>query len=504
MLHSPRTAPVVVAALLVACGQGAPAPVLAPPPIPSDVARRPASPPPPPDPLGGRPEVSDPGLFAPKPPVSYRRPNGMDVWLIERHELPIVAVHVVVPYGSSGDPKGKEGLAYITAGMLDEGAGSRGALELARAIDLLGATLRTGAYTDHSVVSLTALKKTLSPALAILGDVVVRPRFLPAEFRRVHDLWTNDLAQKTKDPGAVAQATELRVVFGEDHPYGHPVDGTARGAARIALADVTGFHGSRWRPDAATCVVVGDVTRDEVDRELDAALGAWAAPKTPAPPQPEIPAPNEPEAGRVVLVDRPDAPQAVVSLARPGVAASAPDAAALVRVNTALGGSFTSRLNQDLREDKGWTYGAKSRFSFTRGVGIFSAGAAVFTDKTGEAARALVGHVEKMAKEGLTDDEVQKTRLLARADLVETFEAVDATAARLARNAGVGLPLDHEITSAAIRDSVTRVSLGALAAKYVGKGAVLVVVGPRAVVEPQLRKAGFGAVTVVDAEGVKR
>jgi predicted Zn-dependent peptidase len=488
---------------LAACGPAAEEnpqvrPVAPPPPTVS--APPPPPPQPPPDPLGDKPEPGEPPLFTPPVPAVHKHASGVNVWLVERHELPIVAVTLVVPYGASSDPKGKEGLAYIAAGMLDEGAGKRGAIEVSRAIDLLGASLRTGAYADYSYVSLITLKKNLEPAIAIWGDVVARPRFLPEEWRRVHELWTNDLRARSKDPNAVAAQAELKVVFGAGHPYGHPNEGLPAPANGITLDEARAFYTRHFRPDVASVVVVGDATAADVDRLLDKVLAGWRPPKEPPPAQPALPAPTASLGKKVILVDRADAPQSVISYVRPGVAANAVEGAALSRVNAALGGSFTSRLNQDLREDKGWTYGAKSRFSFARGQGLFSAGAAVFTDKTGEALKLLVSDVDAYVKGGPTDDEVKKTRLLARGDLVETFEAVEAAAQRLARNAGVGLPPDFEATSAKTRDSASKSDLAGLAGKYVGGDFALVVVGPRAAVEPQLRAAGFNDITVEKPE----
>lgn len=484
-------------AALAACGPAAeetPAVrAVAPPPPPPPAPPPPA---PPPDPLGDRPPVPDAPLFAPPTPAVHKHASGVTVWMVERHELPIVSLSLVVPYGAASDPKGKEGLAFATANMLDEGAGKRGALELSRALELLGATLRTGAYADYAHASLTTLRKNLDPAIALWGDVVARPRFLPEEWRRVHDLWSNDLRQKLKDPNALAAQTELKVVFGPAHPYGHPTDGTFTSAQATTLEDVRAFYTKHWRPDAATLVVVGDVSAAEIDRMLDKVLAGWKAPAGAAPARPEIPTPQASLGKRVVLVDRADAPQSVIAYVRSGVAAQAPEAAGLSRVNAALGGSFTSRLNQDLREERGWTYGAKSRFSFTRGTGIFSAGAAVFADKTGDALKVLVADVDAYVKEGPTEEETKKTKLLARGELVETFEAVEAAASRLARTAAVGLPADFEVKAAQARDGASRADLAALATRYVGGDYALVVVGPRAAVEPQLKAAGFADITV--------
>lgn len=489
---------------VAACGGQQPAPA-------RPVASPPAPPPAPPaavDPLGPRPPVPAPAPYVPPAPVAYRRPDGMKVWLLERHALPIVSVQIVVPAGAASDPDGKGGLALATADMLDEGAGKRGALELARDLDALGASLSTGGYSDYSYAQLTSLKKNLPAAAEILGDVVARPRFQPAEWKRVHALWTNELRARQSDPNAVAAVVALRQAFPAAHPYAHPSDGTTKSAARVGLDDVKRFYATHWRPDRATAVIVGDVTRDEVDRLLDKALAGWKAPGGAPPGQPFYAPPSSGvgegprEERRVVVVDRPDAPQSVIALVRRGVAAGDPDAAPLVRVNAALGGSFTSRLNQDLREEHGWSYGARSRFSFTRMPGVFTAQAAVHTEHTGEALRAMLADTAELAKEGLTPEEVEKTRMLARADLVESFESVVHATRRLARNAGVGLPADHEQTASARLYAAGPEELARLAARYVDPArADVVIVGPRAAIEPQLRAVGITALEAVGPEG---
>jgi len=454
------------------------------------------------DPLGARPALTPPQPFTPPVPVAYTRANGMTVWLLERHALPAVSLQIVVPAGAASDPEGKGGLALATANMLDEGAGSRGPLDISRDIDRLGATLSTGATSDYAFASLTSLKQNLPAAASIFGDVVSKPTMSPVEWKRLHELWENDLRARASKPDAVASVVSLRQVFG-DSPYGHPTDGTLKSAAKISLDDVKAFYNTTWRPDRATLVAVGDVTRAELEPLLDQVLAAWkvpaaAAPEPPVAPGKKAPAPSR----RVVIVDRADAPQSVLALVRPGVAASDRDAPAVTRVNTALGGSFTSRLNQDLREEHGWSYGAQSRFTFSKAQGMFSAQAAVHTEHTGDALKAMLADIDALAREGLTDEEVEKTRLIARGELVESFERASAAARRLGRNAGIGLPPNHEMKASAALDAATKSDLTQLAARHVdAKDAIIVIVGPRGKIEPQLKALGITSLVTSDPEG---
>jgi zinc protease len=504
-----RTIAFVVASIAAAScgGEGPGRPPSPPRPVGLVDAGAPA-----PDPLGPRPEVAEPAPYTPPIPVSYKRPNGMEVWLLERHALPIVSMQVVVPAGAAHDPAGKGGLALTTANMLDEGAGKRDPLELSRDIDRLGATLRTGAYADYGFAQLTVLKKNLEPATEIFADVVRRPQLSAVEFKRVHDLWENALRARQSEPDAVAGVVVARKLYPPSHPYAHPHDGTLASAAKVTLGDVKKFYDARWRPDHARLVVVGDVTRAELDAVLDRTLGGWKAPTAPLPAEaPRAAAPlaaatkgpgGRQPARRVFVVDRPDAPQSVVAVARLGVSAFDEESAPLSRVNAALGGSFTSRLNQNLREEHGWTYGARSRFSFGRLRGAFVAQAAVHTEHTGDALGAMLSEIDALAKSGLTDEEVLKTKMHARSELVEAFETVQAAAARLGRSAGVGLTPDHEAIASRVAARADKGQLDGLARKYLGlDDAVIVIVGPRAKIDPQLAAIGITSIESSGPEG---
>lgn len=491
----------LVLPIVAACKGGGdvppPAPPQPPPPRP-DVTATPKAPL---DPLGAKPATPEPPPFTPPVPTVYKHPTGVTVWLLERHTLPIVSWQLVVAGGSKVEAK--QGVAWATATMLDEGAGTRGPLDIARDLDRLGATLQTGAVADYSFAQLTVLKKNLGAASQIFSDVIAKPSFAPVEWTRVQTLWLNDLKQRQSDPSAVARVVLQRKVFGADHFYAAPVNGTTKAAPKVGLADLKAHYKAHWRPSRATVVVVGDVTRAELDPVLDSTFAPWtAADKQTTSNQDAGEKVAPPGSRRVFIVDRPDAPQSVIAVGRRGVKASAPEAPGLVRVNSALGGSFTSRLNQDLREEHGWSYGASSRFSWTQHVGIFSAQAAVHTEHTGDALKAMLADIEALAKEGLTDEEVSKSRQLARADLVEAFEGVETAAARLARNAGVGLGPSQEADASKLLYGASKADLQKLASQHLDlSGAVVVVVGPKAKVLPQLEKIGLSNVETTGPEG---
>jgi zinc protease len=496
------TSPISLAILAVtACGGATPGPQ---PPIasaPTASAPQAVAAPPPVDPLGPRPETPFPSPYLPPAPAVVPGVNGITVWLLERPEVPIVSCNLAIVAGASSDPQGKAGLAYATANMLDEGAGTRGAIDLARAIDNLGARIHTDANADASFVSLTVAKHNFGRAFALFGDVVARPRFEAAEFKRVKDLWANELLAREKDPDATARVVYRVVLFGADHPYGHAWDGTRQSEKAVTLDDVKRFYATEWRPDRATLVCAGDVTAQELTPLVSAALGTWKSPPKPA-PEPVVPSPPKGPWPRLVLVDRADAPQSVIAAVKQGIAASSPDAPPLWRVNDAIGGSFTSRLNQDLREEHGYTYGARSRYSLSRGTGQVVSWANVVTDKTGDALAAMLADLHKFAEGGLLPDEVTRTRSQARGDLVSVYESVESIAGHLAGDASLGLPADYQAKASEARDAADKTVLDRLAKQfYDPTDAILVVVGPRGRVQPMIDKLGLPAPEIRDAEG---
>ncbi len=477
--------------VLSACG-GAATVGTSPPPAP--VASAPEAAPQEIDRLGPRPALGAARDVRVPPPVVFKTANSVTVWLVERHALPLVSVTIALPAGSASDPADRPGLAHLTADMLDEGAGDLNAIALSAAVSDLGTSLSTDTGVDASTVSMTVLKGNFPKAMQILADVVARPRMEAKDFKRVSDLWINGLEQRQDDPDEVARVVIGAALYGARTPYGHPRDGYVADARKVKLADVKRFYASQWRPDRAVAVVVGDVTRAEVESALGATLGSWKAVATPAPPAPDlsslVPAAQRP---RLIVVDRADAPQSVIAVVRDGVSAGSPEAPLLDLVNTALGGSFTSRLNQNLREDKHWTYGAFTAFTHPRGQGAFVARASVFVEVTGKALKEMIGELENMAARGMTEEELSKVKAQDRADLVQTYETVGGTAQRLAQLFSLGLDPTFDIKASVVRQGATLQVLAEQAKAHVDVSkATVVVVGPKDKVVPQLAEAGLG------------
>jgi predicted Zn-dependent peptidase len=429
-------------------------------------------------------------------------PAKSKVWLLERHGLPLVTVAVVVPYGSSSESADRAGLAYATADMLDEGAGDRDALAFSQAINDLGATLSSSADRDQSVVSLQVLATKLDQALPLLADAILRPRNDKKDWVRVQSLWNNALKNRAHEPNDVARVVTSLEYYGEKHPYAHPPDGTITTAKKVQLADVAKWHKTIWRSDQATFVVTGDVTADQTSSMLAKAFANWQVPPTPAPP---IVDPGPPQGGkgvRTFVVDRADAPQVVMSFAGPGPAARDPSYPRLSMLNIALGGSFTSRLNQNLREDHGWTYGVRSRFNAQRGVGMFVVRAAIRADAISPALGETRKEITKMAKDGVTDAELDKLRAQLNGDALQSFGTLHSVTGSLASNAGLFLAPDQDAKDLASQRSATTADLSGLAAKYLDlTSATVVLVGPKDLATKALADNGLPAPELVDAEG---
>jgi zinc protease len=453
------------------------------------------------DALGPRPVPAGAQAFVPPAPQVLEGPGKSKVWLLERHGLPLVTVAIVVPYGSAAEPIEKGGLAYATADMLDEGAGDRDALVFSQAINDLGARLASGADRDASSVSIQVLSTKLEPALKLVADAVVKPRHEKKDWSRVSALWNNALKNRTQEPTDVARVVTTFAYYGAKHPYAHPPDGTMASAKKVQLGDIAKWHKTIWRPDAATFIVVGDVKAADLTALLGKTFAAWKSPPESAPPVAD-PGPAPPRELRSFVVDRSDAPQVVMSWVRPGPRASDGGYAPLSMINIALGGSFTSRLNQNLREDHGWTYGARSSISAQRSAGMVVVRAAIRADAIAAALRETRKELDTLAKQGLAEADLDKVRALLNGDALESYGTLRGVAASLAGNASLGLLPDQDVRDLAAQRSASAKDMAALAAKYFDlSAATVVLVGPKDLAVKALADNGFPTPEFVDAEG---
>jgi zinc protease len=425
--------------------------------------------------------------------------NGVRVLFVERHEMPIVAVRVVATAGA-GDLSGvRPGAVAFMGAMLEQGAGKRTALEISDAYEALGADHGASCDWDACVVRLKVLASRLGAALDLLADIALRPTLADSEIERARKRWLASLQQEKSSPGAMEQNALASTLFGRAHPYGHSLRGAPRDITELKRDEIERAFRRVMQPRSTVIVVAGDVRRDELRPLIEAHFGAWRGSKSE-----KVPvglAPHDKATGvRAFLADVPGAAQSQVLVAQEGVPYGSPDRIALGVMNAILGGMFSSRINLDLREARAYTYGARSRFSMRHGAGPFAAGGAIFTEHTGDAARALLAHVARIRDEQVTEEELADAKENAKLALPARFEGVEDVAGALQDLAVYDLPLDEYATRAARIDAVTAEDVQRVAKKWLHPESMrLVVTGDRARIEKDL--SSLAPVELRDAYG---
>lgn len=447
------------------------------------------------------PDRSTPPAVGPAPalrlPAIEKRTlsNGLQVWIMGVHKVPTVHLELAVRTGTAADPKGRYGLASLTADMLDEGAGTRDALQIADAIDFLGADLSATAGIDASYVDLHVPVARLKDALPIMADVVARPTFPADELKRLREERLASLLEAQDDPEQLVQFAFPRVVFGAQHRYGSGLMGTGSSIKAITPADMKAFHAAHYVPSNARLIVVGDVTAQSVLPALERALAGWTGPAATAARPPE---PEQLTARHVYLIDKPGAAQSQIRIGWVSVPRSTPDYFALRVMNTVLGEAFTSRLNTNLREEHGYAYGASSRFDMRRTAGAFYAAAGVQTDKTADALKEFFVELTRI-HERLTPGELEKAKNYLALQLPRNFETQRAAAGALAQAYVYDLPPDYYDTYGRRVAAVTADEVKRVADKYIqpDKFAV-VIIGDRKTIDASVRALNLGPVTAIE------
>jgi zinc protease len=431
-------------------------------------------------------------------PASATLSNGLTLILSERRGLPIVAANLVLRTGSDANPLDKPGMANFVAAMLDEGTSKRNALQIADDVARLGATVSTGSSMDATTISARSLTKNFPATLDILADVTLNPSFPAEEIERQRASRLAQLVQQRDNPGQVAAQVTAAALYGSRHPYGYSEIGTEASVKALTRDDMVAFWKQNFVPNNSALVAAGDISMDELRALAENAFGAWQR-GTPA--KPELGAPTT-TAARVVVVDKPGSPQTQVRVASIGAARSSPDFRPMQVMNIALGGLFSSRINMNLREEHGYTYGASSQFSFRRAPGPFQVASGVRTDVTGPAVAEIFKEVRGMVDRPVSEDELKKAKDSLANSLPGAFES-SANAVNNFSNVFIyDLGLDYYSRYAEQVNAVTADQTLAAAKKYlVPSGMVVVAVGDKAQIEPQLRKLNLGAMEVRDTEG---
>jgi predicted Zn-dependent peptidase len=411
----------------------------------------------------------------------------------------VVSFLLLLTSGASADPPGRPGLAALTADLLDEGSGDRNAIDIENALARLGAQLETEVGLDATVLSLLTLGRFRDEALALLADVVTRPRFAEADFARIRELRLTRLLQLRDLPPAVADRTLARLLY-PAHPYGHLPLGTAEGLRQATLEETRNHHAMAWQPGALTLIAVGDASHEELLGSARKAFGAWRPAPVGHPPL-AAPGPDDrpPSPGPLVaIVDRPGAAQSEVRIGQVAVPRQTPDYHALLVLNAILGGQFVSRLNMNLREDKGYTYGARSGFEFRRAPGPFVVQVAVQTSVTADAVREALGEIEAIAgARPASVEELELARSALTRGYPRNFETAGQVARSLAQLVLYGLPDDtfEQFVPSVAAVGIEEVTAGAR--RLDPRRMVVAIVGDRERVADGLASLGLGEPSVV-------
>ena len=431
-------------------------------------------------------------------PLSETLPNGLTLILNERRGLPIVAANLVLRTGSDANPLDKPGLANFAAAMLDEGTSTRNALQIADEVAQLGASLGISSSMDATTLSARSLSKNFPATVDLLADVTLRPSFPAEEIERQRASRLAQVIQQRDNPNQVAAQVTAAALYGPQHPYGYSEIGTEAALKSVSRADMEGFWKQNFVPNNAALVVAGDISMSELRAMAEKAFGAWQR-GTPA--QPALGAPATTSA-RVVIVDKPGSPQTQLRVAGIGAPRSSPDFRPMQVMNLALGGLFSSRINMNLREEHGYTYGANSQFSFRRAAGPFQIASGVRTDVTAAAVGEIFKEVRGMVEKPVSADELQKAKDSLANSLPGAFESSANAVGNFSNVFIYNLGLDYYTRYAEQVNAVTTDQALAVSKKYLVPGSMVVVaVGDRAKIEPELRKLDLGAVEIRDAEG---
>jgi predicted Zn-dependent peptidase len=438
------------------------------------------------------PDVGPDPHFAFPRIVRHRLANGLEVRTVEHHTVPVVACVLQILGGAGADPAGQEGLAALTADMVDEGTGQLSAIDVSEAIAAIGGEYDVDVGSDATSIGLTTLSPFAGRGLSLLADLVVRPSLRTEDFERVRQMRLNRLRQLKDLPPAVAERTFLRLLY-DHHPYGHLPIGTEPALAAFTRDDVGALHARRFRPDMATLVVVGPMAHDELLAAAESAFSDWERAEHERGTQsgdiePAI-APRT-----LAVVPRAGAAQSELRIGHLSARRSTPDYAALLVMNAVLGGQFVSRINLRLREEKGFTYGARTGFDWKRGLAPFSLQASVHTAATAEAIADSLREIEAIRGERPPSEEEMT---LARASLTRGYARNFETAPQIARS--VAQLALYELPDTYFEDFVPRIQavtagdVLSAAARYVDTSrAITLVVGDFAAVGESLRALGLG------------
>ena len=426
--------------------------------------------------------------------------NGATLIVSERHSLPLVSFSITFLGGSNQfEAAGKRGIAAMTASMLSEGTTTKTGDQISDALQLLGTSVNAGVGGEEGSIGFVSTAKNFEPTLAILADMMLNSTFPGEALERLRGRTLVNLTQAKDQPTVVGAQVFAKILYGDAHPYGQRVTETSVKA--ITRDDVIAFQKAYFQPGRAIITVVGDVTPAKIKASVEKGLAAWAkAGEKPSFAYPKLP---ELQPARIYLVDKPGAAQSVVNIGLPGPPRNTPDYFALQVLNTILGGQFQSRLNANIREQKGYSYGVNSGFSYGKGPGAFRAGGSIFTAKTDAALIEFMKELKGIVGEKpITDEEIQTAKESLIQGLPQRFASVSAISNAIISLVVQGLPDDFYQTYAKNVSAVTKEDLLRVAKQYIDLNHLaIVIVGDRSAVEAALKATNVAPITLIDIEG---
>ncbi len=431
-------------------------------------------------------------------PDGFKLSNGLTVYYHYRPGLPVASANLVFNTGSGANPVDKPGLASFTANMLQQGTAARNATQIADEAALLGTALSSGASMDSSSVASSSLTNNFPGVLDLISDIVLHPTFPPDEVERRRASRLAAFADERSDPDTILARTSVSALFGPRNPFGYDNSGTEPSIKAMTREDMMNFWKANYVPNNAALVVTGSIPIDDLKALAQSKFGAWKSGEFSVPP---IGVPDTTKA-KIIIVDRPGAQQTQLRLLQLGVARSNPDYPALEVMNSELGGLFSSRINLNLREQHGYTYGAASFFVYRRSLGYFGAGGGMRTDATAPAVTEILKEIRRMIDTRMTPEELSLAKDSQSRSLPGIFETSGGEAGALSEIFVYNLARDYFSTLPEKLNAVTAEDAEAVARKYLHPDQlILVCVGDRAKIEPELVKLDLGAVEIRDADG---
>ncbi|HEX7486406.1 MAG TPA: pitrilysin family protein [Vicinamibacterales bacterium] len=429
--------------------------------------------------------------------------NGAELIVSEKHDLPLVSFSLIVLGGSDQfEPAGRRGLASITTSMMSEGTKTRDGEALSNALQLLGTSVSVGIGSDSGSMGFVSATGKFAPTLEILADMLVNSTFPAPSLDRIRAQRLVSLNAAKAQPGAIARRVFPKIVYGTVHPFGQLT--TEETLRAITRDDVVAFEKSYFQPGRSVVIVTGDVTPDAAKATVDKALAAWpAGGSKPDFSYPALPAKTP---ATIYLVDKPGAAQSTFAIGNPGPPRSTPDYYALEVMNTLLGGMFQSRLNANIREEKGLSYGVSSAFAFGKGPGPFRAGGDIISAKSDVALVEFMKELRGIAgSRPVTDEELTTSKSSIVQSLPGMFGSVSSIGAAIGTLWTQGLPDDYYQQYGKSINAVTKADLVRVAKQYIDLDHLsIVIVGDRATIEGPLKATNIAPIVVLDIEGNRK